>query len=138
MANEGEGQVVVLSGEAVIGKSRILAALRERIGDEPHLRERYQCSPHHANDAFYPITSQIWHAAGFVNDEQAATRLDKLEAMIARSGADLSTRGTNQRRPCPGAAGGCALDRPDLARRVRPAGRSADEPARAVGYCRPA
>ena len=87
-AIEGEGQVVVLSGEAGIGKSRILAALRERIGDEPHLRVRYQCSPHHANDAFYPITSQIWYAAGFVSDEQAATRLDKLEAMIARSGLD--------------------------------------------------
>ena len=47
---------------------------------------RYQCSPHHVNDAFYPITSQIWHAAGFVGGEPAVARLDKLEAMIARSG----------------------------------------------------
>ena len=87
-ACEGEGQVALLSGEAGIGKSRILAALRERIGDEPHVRVRYQCSPHHVNDAFYPIASHIWHAAGFVSGEPAAARLDKLEAMIARSGLE--------------------------------------------------
>ena len=87
-ASDGEGQVALLSGEAGIGKSRILAALREQIGDEPHVTMRYQCSPHHVNDAFYPITSQIWHAAGFVSGEPSATRLDKLEAMIARSGLD--------------------------------------------------
>jgi DNA-binding response OmpR family regulator/class 3 adenylate cyclase/predicted ATPase len=84
-AKAGEGQVVQLSGEAGIGKSRVLAALAERIGAEPHVRMRYQCSPHHVNDAFYPITSQIWRAAGFVTGEPAAARLDKLEAMIARS-----------------------------------------------------
>ena len=82
------GQVALISGEAGIGKSRILAALREQIGDEPHITMRYQCSPHHVNDAFYPITSQIWHAAGFVSGEPAAARLDKLEAMIARSGLE--------------------------------------------------
>ena len=171
-ASEGEGQVALLSGEAGIGKSRILAALRERIGDEPHVTVRYQCSPHHVNDAFYPITSQIWHAAGFVSGEPAAARLDKLEAMIARSGlepkeiapflaallsipfegrypaarngperaegaddrgADRAVRGADQRRPGPGAAGGRALDRPDVARRVRPARRSAARSARAAG-----
>ena len=84
-AGEGEGQVVLLSGEAGIGKSRILAALRARIGGQPHVPMRYQCSPHHVNDAFYPITSQLWHAAGFVSGEPPAARLDKLEAMIARS-----------------------------------------------------
>ena len=87
-ASDGEGQVALLSGEAGIGKSRILAALREEIGDEPHVTMRYQCSPHHVNDAFYPITSQIWHAAGFVGSEPATTRQVKLEAMIARSGLD--------------------------------------------------
>ena len=87
-AKEGEGCVVLISGEAGIGKSRVLAALAERIGDEPHLRVRYQCSPHHVNDAFFPITSQIRRAAGLAGGEPAAARLDKLEAMIARSGLE--------------------------------------------------
>jgi class 3 adenylate cyclase len=86
---EGEGQVALLSGEAGIGKSRILAALREKIGDEPHVTVRYHCSPHHVNDAFYPLTSQIWQAAGFVSDESPAARLDKLEALIGRSLLDV-------------------------------------------------
>ena len=85
-ATAGEGQVALLSGEAGIGKSRVLAALGDSIGVEPHLTVRYQCSPHHVNDAFYPISSQIWHAAGFAHGEQAAARLDKLEALAARSG----------------------------------------------------
>ena len=87
-SSEGEGQVALISGEPGIGKSRILAALRERIGDEPYVRVRYHCSPHFINDAFYPISSQIWHAAGFVSGEPAAARLDKLEALIARSGLE--------------------------------------------------
>jgi hypothetical protein len=87
-AKEGEGRVVLLSGEAGIGKSRVLKALAERIGDEPHVKIRCQCSPHHVNDAFFPITSQIWRAAGFAAGDPAAARLDKLEAMIARSGLE--------------------------------------------------
>jgi class 3 adenylate cyclase len=87
-ASEGEGHVALLSGEAGIGKSRILAALRERICDEPHVTIRYQCSPHHLNDAFYPIAGQIRHAAGFVSGEPPAARREKLEAMINRTKLD--------------------------------------------------
>jgi class 3 adenylate cyclase/predicted ATPase len=87
-ASEGEGQVALVSGEAGIGKSRILAALREQLAVEPHITVRSQCSPHHVNDAFYPVTSQIWHAAGFVSGEPPSARLDKLEAMIALSGLE--------------------------------------------------
>src|SRR5713226_766749 len=88
-ATKGEGQVALLSGEAGIGKSRILAVLRERIGDERHLAFRYQCSPHHGNDAFYPVIGQIWRSAGLVSGEPAAARLDKLEMMILRAGLDI-------------------------------------------------
>jgi predicted ATPase len=87
-ARDGDGQVALLSGEAGIGKSRIVVTLSERIAGERHVAMRYQCSPHHVNDASYPITSQIWHAAGFVSGEPAAARLEKLKAMIARSGLD--------------------------------------------------
>src|SRR5216684_3667273 len=88
-ATKGEGQVALLSGEAGIGKSRILAVLRERIGDERHLAFRYQCSPHHGNDAFYPVIGQIWRSAGLLSGEPAAARLDKLEMMILRAGLDI-------------------------------------------------
>jgi class 3 adenylate cyclase len=61
-AKEGEGQVVLLSGEAGIGKSRVIQVLRERLSDEPHTRLRYQCSPYYTNSAFYPIISQLERA----------------------------------------------------------------------------
>jgi len=89
-ALKGEGQVTLLSGEAGIGKSRVLAMLRERIGKQQHLVLRYQCSPHHVNDAFHPVIGQIWHAAGFISGEPAGSRLDKLEQMIESTG--LSSR----------------------------------------------
>ena len=63
-AKTGEGQVVLLSGEAGIGKSRLTAALLERVAAEPHTRLRYFCSPQHTDSAFYPIISQMERAAG--------------------------------------------------------------------------
>jgi class 3 adenylate cyclase len=64
-----EGQVVLLSGEAGIGKSRLTAALMESIASEPHTRLRYFCSPQHTDSAFYPIIGQMERAAGFVHDD---------------------------------------------------------------------
>jgi predicted ATPase len=58
-AKTGEGQVVLLSGEAGIGKSRLAAALMERLTAEPHTRLRYFCSPQHTDSAFYPIIGQF-------------------------------------------------------------------------------
>ena len=87
-AKAGEGKVALLSGEAGIGKSRILATLRERVAHEPHVTVRYQCSPHHVSDAFYPIVSQIWRAAEFASEEAPGARLEKLEAMGRRSGLE--------------------------------------------------
>ena len=63
-AKAGEGQVVLLSGEAGIGKSRLTAALLERLAGEPHTRLRYFCSPQHTDSALYPIIGQMERAAG--------------------------------------------------------------------------
>jgi len=84
-AKTGEGQVVLLSGEAGIGKSRLTAALLERLSDEPHTRLRYFCSPQHTDSAFYPIISQMERAAGLAHDDTPQARLDKLDAMLAQT-----------------------------------------------------
>ncbi len=68
-AKSGEGQVVLLSGEAGIGKSRLTVALLERIAAEPHTRLRYFCSPQHTDSALYPIIGQMERAAGLVHDD---------------------------------------------------------------------
>jgi class 3 adenylate cyclase len=67
-AKSGEGQVVLLSGEAGIGKPRLTAALLERVATEPHTRLRYFCSPQHTDSAFYPIIGQMERAAGFAHE----------------------------------------------------------------------
>ena len=85
MAKTGEGQVVLLSGEAGIGKSRLTAALLERLATEPHARLRYFCSPQHTDSAFYPIISQMARAAGLVHDDAPQAKLDKLDAVLAQT-----------------------------------------------------
>ena len=84
-AKTGEGQVVLLSGEAGIGKSRLTAALLERLASEPHTRLRYFCSPQHTDSALYPIIGQMERAAGFVHDDTAQAKLDKLDAVLAQT-----------------------------------------------------
>ena len=84
-AKTGEGQVVLLSGEAGIGKSRLTAALLERVASEPHMRLRYFCSPQHTDSALYPIIGQMERAAGFAHDDTPQAKLDKLDAMLAQS-----------------------------------------------------
>src|SRR5215475_3221024 len=83
LAWKGEGQVVLISGEPGIGKSRLAAALGEAIGEEPHANLRYQCSPYHTNSALYPFIAQLERAAGFKADDTSEQRLDKLEALLA-------------------------------------------------------
>jgi class 3 adenylate cyclase/predicted ATPase len=85
-AKDGEGQVVLLSGEAGIGKSRLTAALLQQIGEEPHARLRFFCSQQRADSALYPIIGHLERAAGLKHDDIARTRLDKLDALLARSG----------------------------------------------------
>ena len=82
-AKAGEGQVVLLSGEAGIGKSRLTAALLERLATEPHTRLRYFCSPQHTDSALYPLIGQIERAAGLARDDTPQAKLDKLDALLA-------------------------------------------------------
>ena len=82
---DGEGQAVLLSGEAGIGKSRLITALSERLATEPHTRLRYFCSPRHTDSALYPIIDQMERAAGFTYGDTAQTKLDKLDALVTRS-----------------------------------------------------
>ncbi len=84
-AKTGEGQVVLLSGEAGIGKSRLTAALLERLAAERHTRLRYFCSPQHTDSALYPIISQMERAAGFAHDDTPQAKRDKLDALLAQS-----------------------------------------------------
>jgi class 3 adenylate cyclase/predicted ATPase len=84
-AKSGEGQVVLLSGEAGIGKSRLTAALLERLASEPHTRLRYFCSPQHTDSALYPIIGQMERAAGLAHDDKPPAKLDKLGAVLAQT-----------------------------------------------------
>jgi class 3 adenylate cyclase/predicted ATPase len=84
-AKTGEGQAVLLSGEAGIGKSRLTAALLERLANEPHTRLRYFCSPQHTDSAFHPIINQMARAAGLEHDDPTTAKLDKLDALLAQT-----------------------------------------------------
>ena len=84
-AQNREGQVVLLSGEAGIGKSRLTAALLERLSDEPHTRIRVFCSPQNTDSALYPSIGQMERAAGLTRDDKPQAKLDKLDALLAQS-----------------------------------------------------
>jgi class 3 adenylate cyclase len=82
-AKSGSGQVVLLSAEPGIGKSRIASALLDKIQTEPHTCLRYFCSPYHQDSALYPFTVQLERAAGFARDDTAAQKLGKLQRLLA-------------------------------------------------------
>jgi class 3 adenylate cyclase/tetratricopeptide (TPR) repeat protein len=93
MARTGTGQVVALSGEPGIGKSRLVRSLRERLEAHGAGTLRFQCSPYHLHSAFQPIISNLQRVLAYARDESASSRLDKLEALVvdrfARPAADL-------------------------------------------------
>jgi class 3 adenylate cyclase/tetratricopeptide (TPR) repeat protein len=89
LAWKGEGQIVLISGEPGIGKSRLAAALAERVAGEPYTRLRYQCSPYHINSALGPFIAQLERAARFKADDTSEQRLDKLEALLAMGASQV-------------------------------------------------
>jgi len=89
-AREGDGQVVVLTGEAGIGKSRIAETLLERTASDQPLRLRYQCSPHHANSELFPFVDAFQRAAHFEDSDPPEVRLEKLEALLSQGTDDVA------------------------------------------------
>ena len=84
-AKDGEGQAVLLSGEAGIGKSHLTVAFAERLKGERFLRIRCFCSPQHTNSALYPIIDHVERSAGFARDDTLQTKLEKLDALLHQS-----------------------------------------------------
>jgi class 3 adenylate cyclase/predicted ATPase len=87
-ARDGDGQVVLLSGEPGIGKSRMIRTLRERIG-EPHTPLSHDCSPHHTSSALYPVIDLLERAARLDREEPPERQLARLEAVLGRSSERL-------------------------------------------------
>jgi DNA-binding SARP family transcriptional activator len=85
LARNGDGQVVLLSGEAGIGKSRLIQALHAGLSDVPHSEIRFQCSTFHENTALHPIIGYVEALAGFSDADAAPDRLRKLESLVASS-----------------------------------------------------
>jgi class 3 adenylate cyclase/predicted ATPase len=84
-ATDGEGQVVLLSGEAGIGKSRLTSAFVELLGGDPHMRLHYFCSPQHTDSVLYPIIGQMERAAGVAREDTSQAKLDKLDGLLKQT-----------------------------------------------------
>ena len=87
-AQGGEGQVVMVSGEAGIGKSRLVQTFYGKIAEQQHVRLRYQCAPYHTNSAYYPLIRQLEYAAGLTPGDSTEEKLDKLESLLAQGGSE--------------------------------------------------
>ena len=94
-AAAGEGQAVLLVGEAGIGKSRLVRAALDAVAGEEHAALRYQCSPHHTGTALWPVAQQLGFAAGLDARRSEAAKLDKLEALLRKGVERLAPA-----RPC--------------------------------------
>jgi class 3 adenylate cyclase/predicted ATPase len=81
-AKAGHGQVVLLSGDAGIGKSRLVQMLKDHVADEPHMRWECRSSAYSQNTALYPVTDLIQRALHWQQEDTPAVRLQKLEQAL--------------------------------------------------------
>jgi DNA-binding winged helix-turn-helix (wHTH) protein/predicted ATPase len=88
-AKASEGQVVLLAGEAGIGKSRLTDVLLERLATEPHTRLRYFCSPQGTNSALHPIIGQMERATAMAREDTPQAKLNKLDALLALTSTSI-------------------------------------------------
>ena len=84
-SKDGQGQVVLLSGEAGIGKSSLVQAFKDHVADEPHAQEECQCSPYHTNSAFFPLADLLQRKLGWQPDDTDEEKLHKLETVLAQT-----------------------------------------------------
>jgi class 3 adenylate cyclase/predicted ATPase len=88
-SRDGLGQVVLLSGEAGIGKSRLVRVLTEHVTDESAPWLTLRCSPYHTNSAFYPVIEHLQRLLQWHRHETPAARLDTLEQGLRTTGLPL-------------------------------------------------
>ena len=89
-SKQGHGQAILVQGEAGIGKSRLVEALRERIAGDDYLWVAHRCSPYHVNSTLYPVIEHLKRAVGWTPESDAEDRLAKLEAALSGQGMPLA------------------------------------------------
>lgn len=89
-AEAGQGQFVLLTGGAGIGKSRVVSGLTDALAGTTHVRLTYQCSPFHIDTALYPAFTQLKRAAAIEAGDSKIQQLDKLEALLYKGSNDIS------------------------------------------------
>jgi class 3 adenylate cyclase/predicted ATPase len=83
-AKDGRGQVVILSGEPGIGKSRLIQVARERVAAEPHIRLEGRCSPYYQNSALYPLIELLPRVLHWSGEDSSEEKLEKLEETLTQ------------------------------------------------------
>ena len=118
-AKDGDGQVVLLSGEPGIGKSRVIRALRERLGDEPHTPLSHYCSPYHTNSALYPVIGLLERAARLRSRRPAGGAAGQARGACSAVRATGWTRSCPCSPPCSGCRPASAIRRSTLTPEVQ-------------------